>query len=309
MSPGDSLPGMGWKTPASGGAQLRWSVVIPAHNCADLLVPCLQGVLGQLAHRDDAEIIVVDDGSDDDPASVVRRLGAGRVRLVRNEKALGAVPNFNRCLREARGDYVHLLHGDDIVLPGFYEAMDEALADPGVAAAFCRTQHIDQHGTPIAVTRSYVPGGGIWPDALRRLASSNRVAAPSIVVKASTYAAVGGFDESLPHAADWDMWARAATAGAVYAVDRVLAQYRVHPGNDTSKRMRTGANMEERYRAMEHVLGHVPAADRTSLRRRGATLGAVYAARQTLRQLRHGDLRTAGVQARWVARSLRRVVG
>ncbi len=300
---------MSWQAPAAGGSHPRWSVVIPAHNCADLLVPCLQGVLGQLGHRDDAEIVVVDDGSSDDPASVVDRLGAGWVRLVRNETALGAVANFNRCLREARGDYVHLLHGDDVVLPGFYEAMDAALAAPTVAAAFCRTQHIDQHGTPIALTRSYVPGGGVWADALRKLASSNRVAAPSIVVKASTYAAVGGFDEALPHAADWDMWARAATAGDLYFVDRVLAQYRVHPGNDTSKRLRTGANMEERYRAMEHMLGHMPAAARPALRREGAALGAVYAARQALRQVRRGDLRTAGVQARWVARSLRRVAG
>ena len=300
---------MSWQAPASGGSHPRWSVVIPAHNCADLLVPCLQGVLGQLAPRDDAEVVVVDDGSRDDPAAVVERVGGGRVRLVRNETALGAVPNFNRCLGEARGDYIHLLHGDDVVLPGFYEAMDAALADPGVAAAFCRTQHVDQHGTPIALTRRYVPGGGVWTDALRKLASSNRIAAPSIVVKAATYAAVGGFDETLPHAADWDMWARAATAGEVVFVDRVLAQYRVHPGNDTSKRLRTGANMEERYRAMEHMLSHVPAADRRALRREGAALGAVYAARQAVRQVRRGDLRTAGVQARWVARSLRRVVG
>ena len=297
------------QTPASGATTPRWSVVIPAHNCADLLVPCLEGVLGQVSHRADVEVVVVDDGSSDDPASVVARVGAGRVRLVRNDRALGAVPNFNRCLGEARGEYIHLLHGDDVVLPGFYEAMDVALAAPRVVAAFCRTQHIDGVGTPIAVTRSYVPGGGVWPDALRQLSSANRVAAPSVVVKAGTYAAVGGFDESLPHAADWDMWARAATAGDIYFVDRVLAQYRVHAANDTSKRLRTGANMEERYRAMEHVLTHVPEGQRAGLRRRGAALGAVYAVRQTVRQLRRGDLRTAGVQASWAARSLRRIVG
>ena len=297
------------QTPASGAPTPRWSVVIPAHNCAELLVPCLQSVLGQVSHRDDVEVVVVDDGSSDDPAAVVTRVGSGRVRLVRNERPLGAVPNFNRCLGEARGEYVHLLHGDDLVLPGFYEAMDAALAGPRVAAAFCRTQHVDAVGTPIAVTRSYVPGGGVWPDALRHLGSANRVAAPSIVVKASTYAAVGGFDESLPHAADWDMWARAATAGDVYFVDRVLAQYRVHGANDTSKRLRTGANMEERYRAMEHVLTHVPEAERPGLRRQGAALGTVYALRQAVRQVRRGDLRTAGVQASWAARSLRRIVG
>lgn len=133
-----------------------WSVVIPVHNCAPLLREALQSVLSQLAQRDDAEIVVVDDGSSDDPAAVVRELGGGRVRLVRNERALGAVPNFNRCIEVASGDLIHLLHGDDRVLPGFYTELQRAFDDPEVLAAFCRTQHIDAVGEPLAVTRSYV---------------------------------------------------------------------------------------------------------------------------------------------------------
>ena len=289
-------------------ARPTWSVVIPAHNCATYLEPCLQSVMGQLGQRTDAEIIVVDDGSSDRPDLVVDRVGGGRVRLERNEQALGAVPNFNRCLSLANGELIHLLHGDDVVLPGFYAAMDKAFETPGVAAAFCRTQHVDAAGDPLAVTRSYVSGGGIWPDALATMASSNRVAAPSIVVAAETYKAVGTFDESLPHAADWDMWARAATHGPVYFVDHVMAQYRIHGGQDTSKRVRTGANMSERYTALEHVLSYVSPDLHPGLRRRAAALGAVYAWRQTRRRLRAGDLRTAGVQASWVGRSLWRAV-
>ncbi|MHA6510613.1 glycosyltransferase [Tessaracoccus sp. Y1736] len=286
----------------------RWSVVIPAHNCAGYLEPCLESVMGQLGQRSDAEIIVVDDGSSDHPEDVVARVGGDRVTIVRNERALGAVPNFNHCLSLAQGDLIHLLHGDDLVLPGFYAAMDAAFETPGVAAAFCRTQHIDADGAPLALTRSYVPGGGVWPDALETMASANRVAAPSIVISAETYAAVGTFDPSLPHAADWDMWARAATHGRVYFIDRVLAQYRVHGANDTSKRLQTGANMSERYAALEHVLTYVPEAGRPRLRRRAAALGSVYALRQARRRLFAGDVRTAGVQASWVARSLWRAV-
>lgn len=286
----------------------RWSVVIPAHNCANYLEPCLQSVMGQMGQRADAEIIVVDDGSTDHPEDVVARVGGGRVRLVRNNTALGAVPNFNRCLGLARGELVHLLHGDDLVLPGFYAAMDSAFDTSGLSAAFCRTQHIDEHGTPIAVTRRYVPGGGVWRTALETMASANRVAAPSIVVTAETYKAAGTFDEALPHAADWDMWARAAAHGPIYFVDRVLAQYRVHAANDTSKRLRTGANMSERYAALEHVIAHVPEGTHTRVRRRAAALGAIYALRMARRRLRAGDFRTAGVQASWVARSLWRAV-
>lgn len=277
--------------------------MIPAHNCAVYLEPCLQSVMGQLGQRPDAEIIVVDDGSSDHPEDVVLRVGGDRVRIVRNETALGAIPNFNACLSLASGELIHLLHGDDLVLPGFYDEMDAAFSATAPAAAFCRTQHIDGEGNPLAVTRSYVQGGGLWRDALSSMASANRVAAPSIVVAADTYAAVGGFDEALPHAADWDMWARCAAHGPIHFVDRVLAQYRVHAANDTSKRLRTGANMSERFTALEHILTYVPDSARPRLRRRGRALGAVYASRQARRRLFAGDVRTAGVQASWALRS------
>ena len=50
-------------------------MLIPIHNCADYLARALPEVIAQLGERDDAEIIVVDDSSTDDPGSVVERLG------------------------------------------------------------------------------------------------------------------------------------------------------------------------------------------------------------------------------------------
>ena len=123
----------------------RWSVVIPVHNCADYLAQALPEVVAQLGDRDDAEIIVVDDNSTDDPAAVIERLGRGRVQYRPNPGHLGAIGTFNRCLELATGDVVHLLHGDDAVLPGFYTAMEQALADPTPVAAVCRVRDIDVH--------------------------------------------------------------------------------------------------------------------------------------------------------------------
>jgi glycosyltransferase involved in cell wall biosynthesis len=76
----------------------RWSVLIPVHNCAGYLAEALPEVLAQLAGRDDAEIIVVDDASSDDPGRVVERLGAGRVSFRPNPEHLGAVSTFNRSI-------------------------------------------------------------------------------------------------------------------------------------------------------------------------------------------------------------------
>ena len=232
-------------------------MVIPVHNCADYLAEALPEVLAQLGHRDDAEILVVDDASTDDPAQVVETLGRGRVRYRPNPGHLGAIATFNRCVELARGELVHLLHGDDLVRPGFYPAMELALADPTMVAAVCRVQDVDAHGSSTYITRSYRNGTGLWTNALDALAVSNRVRTPGIVVRRAAYEQVGGYRTDLPHAADWEMWTRLAAYGPVVFVDEVLAGYRRHEASDTSTRVRSGANIRERVTAIGVVAGHV----------------------------------------------------
>jgi glycosyltransferase involved in cell wall biosynthesis len=224
--------------------------VIPVHNCADYLAQALLEVVSQLANRDDAEIIVVDDASSDNPEQVVDRLGRGRVRYRPNPGHLGAIGTFNRCLALATGELVHLLHGDDGVLPGFYTAMEQALAEPTVVAAVCRVRDLDAHNTPLYMTRSYRKGTGVWTNALDAFAVSNRVRAPGIVVRRAAYERVGGYRSDLPHAADWDMWTRLAAEGPIVFVDEVLAVYRRHNTSDSWPRIRTGANVRERVSAI-----------------------------------------------------------
>ena len=264
--------------------------MVPVHDCAGYLAEALPGVLDELDRLgwgDDVEVLVVDDASSDDPAAVVERLGRGRTGYVRNEANLGAVATFNRCLELAQGEIVHLLHGDDLVLPGFYAAMDEALAAaPAALAAVCRAEDVTADGTPTHVTRPYRRGTGVWEDALASLAVSNRVRAPGVVVRRRAYEAVGGYRTDLPHAADWDMWTRLAAHGPVVFVDRVLARYRRHGASDTSTRVRSGANVRERVRAVGVVLAYVPPERRAVLGRRALAYAAAFAARTALQQAR-----------------------
>jgi len=279
-------------------ARPRWSVMVPVHDCAGYLERALPEVLAQLGRRDDAEIVVVDDASSDDPAGVVERLGRGRVQYRPNPGHLGAVATFNRCVDLARGDLVHLLHGDDAVLPGFYAAMERALADPTAVAAVCRALDVDADDRPTHTTRSYRRGTGVWVGALESMVVSNRVRAPAIVVRRSAYEHLGGYRTDLPHAADWNMWTRLAAYGPVVQVDEVLACYRRHAASDTSTRVRTGANVRERVTAIGSVLGHVPPERRRGLGRRALVYAAVFAFRSALRLARAGELRSAGRVAR-----------
>jgi glycosyltransferase involved in cell wall biosynthesis len=274
--------------------------MIPVHNCADYLARALPEVLAQLADRADAEIIVVDDASADQPGTVVARIAGDRVQYRPNPGHLGAVGTFNRCLDLATGELVHLLHGDDEVLPGFYAAMEEALADPSVSAAVCRAEDVDADSSPLYVTRSYRQGTGVWTDALDALAVSNRVRAPGIVVRRAAYEEVGGYRAELPHAADWEMWTRLAAHGPVVFVDQVLARYRRHAGSDTSERVRTGANVRERVTAIGVIVEHVTPERRHRVRRKALAYTVYFATRTALSSARTGSWSTARRQG-WEA--------
>lgn len=288
--------------PAVGHDRPHWSVVIPVHNCAGYLARALPGVVAQLGGRQDAEIIVVDDASGDHPDRVVDELGQGRVRLVRNEVNLGAVATFNRGISLAQGELVHLLHGDDETLPGFYEGMERALAEPTTVAAVCRVQDIDDAGVTQYTTRSYRQGTGVWEDALDSLAVSNRVRAPGIVVRRSAYEQVGGYRTDLPHAADWEMWTRLAAHGPMVFVDEVLARYRKHDGSHTSTLVRSGANVRERVTAIGVVSEHLAPERRRASVRRALACSVYFAGRAALTRARAGDLVTSARQAKEAAR-------
>ena len=126
----------------------RWSVMIPTFNCASYLRHTLQGVLAQAPGPETMQIEVVDDCSTkDDPEAVVRELGGGRVGFFRQPQNGGAIANFNRCLERSRGMLVHVLHGDDLVLPGFYAEIDrlERVA-PAMNLYACRNFGVDEAG-------------------------------------------------------------------------------------------------------------------------------------------------------------------
>ena len=279
--------------------------MIPVHNCAHYLGQMLPEVVAQLAYRRDAEIIVVDDASTDGPEQVVERLGGEQVRYQPNQRHLGAIATFNRCLDITRGELVHLLHSDDAVCPGFYVAMESALSDPTIVAAVCRVQDVDASGSPIYVTRSYRTGTGVWTNALEAIAVSNRIRAPGIVVRRSAYEAVGGFLTDLPHAADWEMWTRLAAHGPLVFVDEVLACYRRHDTSDTSARIRTGANVQERIAAIGVVAGHVAPHRRPRTTRKALAYSFVFACRTALSLVYAGNWSAARQQLRAAVRCVR----
>lgn len=238
----------GPKIPALAAETYRplWSVMIPSFNCATYLRLTLESVLSQDPGVEHMQIEVVDDCSTkDDPESVVQEVGRGRVSFYRKNNNEGAVANFNTCIERSRGQLVHILHGDDLVMPGFYKRYTEvARLAQDVALIACRSFFIDEDGIILSVNDRVrtLENGGRDASAFYYTTPIQTAAA---VVRRSFYEETGGFLPALVHTADCEMWARAASLGGGIVMPDVLAQYRVFNANDTSRLMRTAGNLED----------------------------------------------------------------
>jgi glycosyltransferase involved in cell wall biosynthesis len=232
--------------PASTEGRPLWSVMIPTFNCAGYLRRTLESVLSQDPGAAAMQIEVVDDCStNDDPEAVVKEVGGGRVMFHRKPANGGAIRNFNTCIDRSRGDLVHILHGDDLVMPGFYRRLGAAAeAHPDCALIACRALYINEEGVIWGVA-DRVPSLEAGGRDVREFLYRVPILTPGVVVRRRFYERHGGFLPALVHTADWEMWCRAiGEAGGVVLPD-VLAQYREFAANDTSKLKRRADNLRD----------------------------------------------------------------
>jgi glycosyltransferase involved in cell wall biosynthesis len=214
----------------SGSAAPLVTVVTPAYNVGKYIGDSVDSVLRQ--SFTDFEYLVVDDGSSDDTAEVALARAAGdpRFRLIPVEHG-GVSAARNAGIREARGRYIALLDGDDRWRPRFLErqvSLIESLP-PEVGVVFCRARSILENGLPVKL-HWHRAGRYDFDDFVVR---NNPAGHGGLLVRASCFTEVGGFDEGLPFAEDLEMWLRIAERSAspvLWASRHFLADRRLRPG-------------------------------------------------------------------------------
>jgi glycosyltransferase involved in cell wall biosynthesis len=274
-----------------------WSVVIPTFNCARYLRETLASVLAQDPGPDAMQIEVVDDHSGDDPAAVVAELGSGRVQFFRQPRNLGHTRNFHTGLTRARGHLVHLLHGDDFVLPGFYARLQAAFtARPDIGAAFCRHYFVDRSGARLGISDAEQERSGVLEDGLERLAVEQRIMTPSIVVRRRAYEQLGAFDARLVCAEDWEMWVRVAAHFPVWYEVEPLAAYRMHADSNTGRHTRSAEDIRYTRMAIDLFTPYLPPGRARDITRRARTTYALAALRSSRALIDAGDRAGANAQ-------------
>jgi glycosyltransferase involved in cell wall biosynthesis len=223
-----------------------WSVMIPTYNCAKYLRQTLESVLSQDLGPEHMQIEVIDDCStNDDPEAVVRELGNGRVSFFRKPKNEGAIPNFNTCIDRSRGHLLHILHGDDWVLPGFYTICAEKLNERvDIGLLISRAIIVNETGELDSLSDRLLTLE-LGSNSAEFMYYSNPVRTPCVVMRRSIYEQIGGYLPNLVHVADWEMWIRGIESTGGLSLNVPLVFYRFYPSNDSGRLARTSDNIRD----------------------------------------------------------------
>jgi glycosyltransferase involved in cell wall biosynthesis len=244
--------------------------MIPVYNRVTYLENTLRSVLSQDPGAEEMQIGVVDDASSlGDSEELVRRVGGERVEFVRQPRRLGGIGNWNSCIERSRGEWVHILHSDDVVFSGFYQSLKAGLERrDDVGAAFCRHAYIDENGRWGGISPLESPTPSILVGFLGKISVGQRIQCPSIVVRRSVYEKLGGFRTDLSYAADWEMWVRVAAHSPVWYEPSTLAAFRAHTTSWSADFLKSAQNVAEERRCIAVMRELLPSDQAETLARK-----------------------------------------
>ena len=200
------------------------SVIIPCRNNAHLIAETLDSVLSQTLVPQ--EVIVVDDGSEDESCNVVNEFGS-RVQLIR-QPPTGNASARNAGVRASHGEYICFLDSDDVWLPKKLERQIEYMQTHSALVSFPGAERFHENGTVERPTAGPPSRSKLWSYLVDYQPFVSSLS--GVMMHRHCFETVRGFDEQLKLSVDWDMWIRLAKHFALHWFDDVLVRVRVHSG-------------------------------------------------------------------------------
>lgn len=218
-------------TATDDGAAPRISVVIPAYENARTLGETIRSVLDQDVPS--MELIVADHASTDDTLAVMRRFADDpRVTLLQTEAGGGAGRNWNRVTEAARGEFLKLVCGDDVLRPGILARQAALLESTGAVLTACRRDLIDMNGDVLLAgwglrgLSARMPGTAAVRRAVR--AGSNLFGEPaSVMMRRDVLAEAGGWFDRFSYFIDQATYTRVLFRGDFVPDPEVGATFRM----------------------------------------------------------------------------------
>ncbi len=195
------------------------SVVIPTYNRWPMIAEAVESVLAQTFHA--FELIVVDDGSTDNTARLLRSCDS-RLKIFSQPRA-GVAAARNAGVARSRGKFVAFLESDDLWSPAKLASQADFM-ERNSGVHICQTEEIwIRRGVRVNPrSRHRKPTGDIF----RRSLELCLVSPSAVMMTKELFYWAGGFDESFPVCEDYDLWLRIAVGYPVYLIDRPLVTKR-----------------------------------------------------------------------------------
>jgi glycosyltransferase involved in cell wall biosynthesis len=201
------------------------SVVMTAYNTEQYLALAVDSILAQTF--EDFEFIVIDDGSTDRSAAILRDYAARdeRIRLTSRPNT-GVVRAANEGISLARGKYLARMDSDDISMPyRFARQVSYLEANPEIVCVGGYFELIDECGRPLSLLRPPTTHTEIEEQAL---AGHGAICHPTATIRHDAMVKIGGYDEEFTFAEDLDLWLRLAEVGQLANLPETILQYRLH---------------------------------------------------------------------------------
>ncbi|MBU5614580.1 glycosyltransferase [Geomonas azotofigens] len=202
------------------------SVIMSVYNSERFLRQAIDSILAQSFR--DFEFIIIDDGSTDGSAAIIRSYDDARIRIITQDN-VGLTKSLNKAMKMAAAEYLARQDADDISEPGRLAKQVAVLdADPATVLVSGNLRYFSEAWSSATESNRAVPPLLVkW-----LLLFYNHVGGHSqVMFRRDVAVKLGGYDEGIRYSQDYDLWLRLAEAGGVTIVPEVLLNFRHHDAN------------------------------------------------------------------------------
>src|SRR3989344_7437597 len=239
------------------------TVLMPVYNGKKYLREAIKSILNQTFR--DFEFLIINDGSTDKSAEIIKSFNDARIRLERNETNLGLIKTLNKGLGLAKGKYIARMDCDDISLPkrlsiqvNFMEKHPEIdVCGSWVKVMGLKQEFVNKYPQNHEEARAY-------------LLFNTPFAHPSVIIRKEVMEKHKlKYDENYKHAEDYELWSRIINYAKVSNIPKVLLHYRMHDESVSKKNSSAQAENSNRVRIrLLKEMGINPAPTELDLHRR-----------------------------------------